>query len=138
MRLDSSRDCLYIVQHMLYQLIYSSRVGRSVRFSDAEAIAEASAARNQAAGLSGLLIYTPSHFLQVLEGSEPIVRSTLERISRDPRHSHLKILSERSVETRAFGRWAMHASMPRAELRRDTIESLAPDEAIRLLEATVR
>jgi hypothetical protein len=123
---------------MTYQLIYSSRVARSVRFADAEAIAEASAARNQGAGLSGLLLYTPSHFLQVLEGSEPVVRSTLERISRDPRHSHVKILGDRNVETRSFGRWAMHAAMPRAELRPEAIESLDANEAIRLLEAAVR
>jgi hypothetical protein len=123
---------------MMFQLIYSSRVGRSVRFSDAEAIAEASDERNARAGLSGLLLYTPSHFIQVLEGEEPVVRRTLERISRDPRHSHLRILSERRVSARQFGQWAMHAAMPRAELRPDALESLASDEVVRLLESVTR
>lgn len=119
---------------MTYQLIYSSRVGRSVRFADAESIAADSATRNELAGLSGLLLYTPSHFIQVLEGEEGAVRRTLERIGRDPRHSHLRVISERRVAAPRFGRWSMHATMPRSELRPEALESLGPDEALRLLE----
>lgn len=91
------------------RLIYTSRVTRSVRYADAEEIALRAAVRNERAGLTGLLLYTPSHFVQVLEGAPHEVSEAMARIGRDPRHSQLRILDDREVEVREFASWAMAA-----------------------------
>jgi len=93
----------------VFRLIYVSRVARQVRFADAEAIAQGAVERNTANGLSGMLVYTPSHFIQVLEGEESLVRATLARIRNDPRHTDLQVLDARLVAARQFDRWAMVA-----------------------------
>ena len=95
----------------LFRLIYVSQVGRQVRYEDAEAIAKAASTRNAARGISGLLLYTPSHFIQVLEGDESVVREIYQHICQDPRHNSLRVLDESPIETREFGEWAMHARM---------------------------
>jgi hypothetical protein len=91
--------------------VYTSRVARQVRFADAEAIAEAAAVRNARDGLTGLLLYTPSHFIQVLEGDPAALRSTLARIAKDVRHSDLRIIDDDEVESREFAAWAMTARL---------------------------
>jgi hypothetical protein len=102
----------------VHRLIYASRVARHVRFADAQAIAEAAVERNTANALSGMLVYTPSHFIQVLEGEDTKLRETLERIQRDDRHSDLHVIDARQVTTREFYQWAMVARQLR-DVRRD-------------------
>ena len=75
--------------------------------------------RNRAVGLTGLLLTVQGNFLQALEGNVDAVRATYARISMDPRHHDLHIISQGPVEQRLFGDWNMCA------------RSLAPsDEAI--------
>lgn len=116
------------------RVVYASRVGRQVRYADAEGIAKAASARNALAELTGILLYTPSHFIQLLEGDESAIRSTLARIRKDPRHSELRIIDDVEVDSREFGAWAMvarHISMLPAE-----IERLDAARALLLLRAT--
>lgn len=115
------------------RVIYSSRVARAVRFADAEAIADAASVRNEQAGLTGLLLYTPSYFLQVLEGPAPAVQVTLSRIKRDPRHSDLRIIDEREIDAREFGSWSMAARYSAA--KPEQLETLTLAEALELLRA---
>lgn len=115
----------------LRRLIYTSRVARAVRFADAEAIANGARVRNRQAGITGLLLYTPSHFVQVLEGPPQAVHETLSRIQRDWRHSDLRVIDERDVEVREFGSWLMSARFSGAPP--DKLESLTLDEALELL-----
>jgi hypothetical protein len=98
----------------VFRLVYVSRVARQVRFADAESIAQDAVDRNTANGLSGMLVYTPSHFIQVLEGEELKVRETLARIERDQRHSDLQVVDARKVEAREFYQWAMVARQLRS------------------------
>lgn len=131
--LDGPNEVVSDVRVALRRLIYASRVARAVRFADAEAIANAASARNQQAGLTGLLLYTPSHFLQVLEGPAQAVQQTLTRIKRDPRHSDLRVIDEQEVEAREFGSWSMTARF--AGAKPDELERLKLDEALELLRA---
>ena len=93
----------------VFRLIYLSRVSRPTRLADVEAIVSAAAPRNAADGITGMLVYTPSHFLQYLEGEEPAVRSTFERILNDLRHTEVRVLGEATVAARRFEKWAMVA-----------------------------
>ena len=58
-------------------------------------------------GVTGLLCAANDRFLQVLEGPDDSVGLALDRIHADHRHQHIEILSDRTVETRAFADWSM-------------------------------
>ncbi len=131
--LDGPKEVVFDVSVALRRVIYSSRVARAVRFADAEAIADAASVRNEQAGLTGLLLYTPSHFLQVLEGPPSAVQVTLSRIRRDPRHSDLRIIDEREIDAREFGSWSMATRYSAA--KPDQLETLTLAEALELLRA---
>lgn len=116
------------------RLIYRSRVARNVRYADAEAIAQAAAERNQGTSITGLLLYTPSHFVQVLEGDHDAVTETLARITLDLRHSQLQIIDDREMPAREFDSWAMASRYCAAHA--SVLEELDSETALALLRGT--
>lgn len=62
---------------------------------------------NQAAGVTGLLLYHRGSFLQVLEGEGSVVQSLYERIEKDPRHNRCIVIKRSTVEERSFADWSM-------------------------------
>jgi hypothetical protein len=121
---------------MTYRLIYVSRVARQVRFSDVEAIAEAASRRNAQDDISGLLLYMPSHFVQVLEGEREKVLATYRRIGEDPRHQALRVVFEGEERERRFGAWGMTARLAPAGLKAQDIERLSGVDLEKILLAS--
>ncbi len=117
----------------VFRLIYVSRVARRVRFADVEAIAADAATRNAERGITGMLVYSPSHFLQVLEGDEAEVTAVFSRIREDQRHSDVQTIDARIVREREFGQWAMVARhWPRgAEPDRQSLTSTSALQVVR-------
>lgn len=68
--------------------------------------------RNQALGVSGLLLAKGGRFMQVLEGPSWSVEDRFAVIERDPRHQDVKSLSREPIETRRFDGWAMAFGNP--------------------------
>lgn len=63
---------------------------------------------NDAVGVTGLLLYRAGNFMQVLEGEEPAVQATFQKIQADPRHRGILILlQQKSIQTREFDGWSM-------------------------------
>lgn len=91
----------------LYQIMYISSVTVSMTADECADIAKASATRNAAADVTGLLLFNSRRFLQVLEGPRDAVQRTFDRISRDGRHSAIVKLRDAVIETREFGEWGM-------------------------------
>jgi hypothetical protein len=118
---------------MPHRLIYLSKVANHVRYEDAESIAEVSNRNNERVGVRGLLIYTPSHFLQVLEGDPVAVRKIYDRVKGDARHHRIKILFDAMVPAAEFGKWAMAVKMPTAEIRSEAMSELSGTTALALL-----
>jgi hypothetical protein len=118
---------------MVHRLIYRSVVARPVRFQDVEAIAEISAKNNSKVGVSGMLVYTPSHFLQVLEGEKDAVEKVYSRVKKDPRHHMVQTLATETAAERAFGNWGMRATMPTAELGASALERITGPAALELM-----
>ena len=58
-------------------------------------------------GITGALICREDLFLQLLEGRRDVVQATLERISRDDRHTDLRVLIDEDAADRLFPDWAM-------------------------------
>lgn len=66
-----------------------------------------SRAKNEAAGISGALLFVRGQIIQVLEGESEAVMALYERIQRDPRHTHIELILNRPITTRTFDQWSM-------------------------------
>jgi len=92
----------------MYRLIYKSRCAGTVDWNLVNQIIESSEAHNQDDRVTGVLLATKSHFLQVIEGGFEEINNLFLRIARDPRHEDVQLVSFTCVESRLFGGWAMH------------------------------
>ncbi|OII11028.1 hypothetical protein BIU97_09240 [Curtobacterium sp. MCBA15_009] len=68
--------------------------------------------RNEALGVSGLLLAKGGRFMQVLEGPSWSVEDRFAAIERDPRHHGVKSLSREEIDTRRFDGWSMAFGNP--------------------------
>ena len=76
--------------------------------------------RNEALGVSGLLLAKGGRFMQVLEGPAWSVEDRFAAIERDPRHREVKSLSREPIDARRFDGWAMAFGNPSdAEVREE-------------------
>ena len=91
----------------LHRLIYCSQP-KSLTKPDIQNILYACERNNPAAHITGMLLFTSEHFVQLLEGSRSAVNKCFQKISRDPRHDVVEVLSFAAVDTRQFGHWTMH------------------------------
>ncbi|RZJ25497.1 MAG: BLUF domain-containing protein [Haliea sp.] len=92
---------------MLIQLIYASRVSRSLGPMDIKDILAASRRNNAKLGVTGALCLNNGIFLQALEGDRSAVNALYHRILLDERHRDTAILSFGEITKRRFGTWSM-------------------------------
>ena len=72
-----------------------------------DAILVASQRHNVINDITGAVVFGDGRFVQVLEGPEPAVVATLERIRRDARHHDLQIVGPDPLSRRIFPDWSM-------------------------------
>lgn len=90
------------------RLIYRSTVcDAPIANADLRALVERSGERNKAAGITGLLLLSGDHFLQVLEGPSDAVNRLFARIIRDRRHRDVRLLSFEPIGDAYFDDWGM-------------------------------
>jgi hypothetical protein len=92
----------------MYRLIYKSCSKTPVDWELVNSIIKNSQKRNAEHDISGALLATKNHFLQVLEGSFEDVNNLFCSIVRDSRHDRVQLVSFMCVENRIFPDWAMH------------------------------
>jgi hypothetical protein len=95
----------------LERLVYCSRA--RVDTASLQAISEVlgvSQRNNARDGLTGALAINDGWFLQVIEGPPHAIDGLLRRLTADPRHTDIEILSRRSVKGRLFPDWSMVAA----------------------------
>ena len=92
----------------MYRLIYKSRANQRIDWKLVDDLISGSEASNREAGITGVLLATETHFLQVLEGGFDDVNELFMHIVRDPRHEKIQLIAFDCVESRLFGGWAMH------------------------------
>lgn len=92
---------------MLEQLIYLSEAKPGLSLIDVRSILGSSQVKNRRRDLTGLLLYSGEHFIQVLEGRSSEVSSLVSVIKRDPRHVRVKIVKRASITSRRYGSWDM-------------------------------
>ena len=96
---------------MLSRLIYASKSLVKVDFPLLEDLNDSAVRRNATTGITGLLLYGNSAFLQVLEGGRAAVSATFNRISQDKRHHELVLIGITEIAEREFQDWAMRVVM---------------------------
>ena len=93
----------------MIRLLYISTARPQVTPELLADILRASRRNNAAADVSGLLVVGGRRFLQALEGPELAVRTTYDRIAKDPRHFAIVELAREAIVERQFAHWAMGA-----------------------------
>ena len=89
------------------QMIYTSTATSQLGQDDVFRIVEKSVSNNMGREITGFLIYADQRFFQLIEGEEGNLRDLLATLQRDPRHSDINILLDRSIAERRFPRWRM-------------------------------
>lgn len=92
---------------MPHQLLYGSVAVHTFPHPSDFDILRKSHANNAAAGMTGFLMRTPVHFLQLLEGDKEKIDAAMARIQSDDRHLSLRIFYRGDAEERAFQSWEM-------------------------------
>ncbi|MGA9581905.1 MAG: BLUF domain-containing protein [Allosphingosinicella sp.] len=91
----------------LKTLTYTSRARLDLGDSDLSAIQQTARHLNALDGITGLLLFDGSRFLQIVEGAEDAVDNLVERLRGDSRHSAFELRDERYVDRRSFPDWSM-------------------------------
>ncbi len=109
------------------RLIYAStRSDQSAAALDA--IFEVSRANNLRDDITGALIVSDKHYVQLLEGDRYLVSQCMMRIARDIRHTEIEIIAVNLVPHRLFAQWSLHRiETPTLEAR--TLEPFLIDGA---------
>ena len=112
-------------------------------FDGEDLLAVHAAARelNALDGITGLLIYNGTHFLQVLEGPHDAIEDLVDRLRRDPRHHGVEVRDDRTIEQPSFAGWSMELASVRSryfDARDDLKEVLPPDLPAAVRERVLR
>ena len=117
---------------VLKRISYISKFARPLTRDEVSKLAADAADKNQAIGVTGMLMSSGGIFYQVLEGPVDAVDDLFKRIAADSRHRDVLVLStHEDVEDRQFPTWAMK----KVNLDEDALSRLEPIKA--LLDAIV-
>lgn len=92
---------------MIRQLLYRSGQLYEFTAQDMIRLLLQSREHNGRCGISGMLLMRDGLFMQLLEGPAPAVEDLFERISADPRHCGVEVLSRIDRAAPLLARWRM-------------------------------
>ena len=121
----------------LTSLTYTSLARLDLQTADLEDIHRSARELNALDGITGLLVFNGTHFLQIVEGAREALDELVQRLRRDTRHTGLEIRDERKLAARSFPGWSMQLVRVKAGYfdAKETLEGWLPDtvpEEIRL------
>lgn len=91
----------------LLQLTYISSICTGVSEHQIALIHQQAEKNNARLHITGLLLMTDRHFMQLLEGEAETVKLQFAKITKDSRHQQVRLVSERWVQQRQFPDWHM-------------------------------
>ncbi|PEQ13801.1 hypothetical protein B2G71_05680 [Novosphingobium sp. PC22D] len=93
----------------MLSLLYTSRplVDDADRAAFLDDLQAASIARNSALDITGILITTPEHFAELIEGPDSNLGMVMVSILSEPRHRDVRILRKAVVTARLCSTWRM-------------------------------
>jgi hypothetical protein len=113
----------------LKSLTYTSLARLDLTTADLEAIHRTARDINALEGITGMLIFNGTHFLQIIEGSPDAIDDLVERLRRDRRHSGFEVRHEHMVDVPSFPEWSMELVRVSASYfeARETVADKLPD-----------
>jgi hypothetical protein len=91
----------------LFHLVYVSSAKSGFGRAQLRVLLERSRGKNEALGITRLLLHHEGKLLQVLEGRERAVRALFDTIQADTRHSGRTVLLEEEIPARQYPHWPM-------------------------------
>jgi len=91
----------------LHHLFYVSTCIDTLEEGAIHGILDEARAHNAAHSITGVLIYSGSHFAQVLEGTESDLKALMASIRSDVRHRDVRTLLSEPLAERRFKDWSM-------------------------------
>ena len=73
----------------MYQIVYASEATNEFSADDIRQLLSVARAKNKIGLITGMLVFCDGQFLQVLEGNDPDVIRTYDRIAGDQRHDNI-------------------------------------------------
>ena len=92
---------------MLSSLCYLSTAARRMSDAELEDILRDARLKNDAAGITGTLLYCDGNFMQYVEGPTEAIEGLWRRLGHDPRHHGIIELFRQPLSERIFGGWSM-------------------------------
>lgn len=110
----------------LQSLLYVSKSLLPAETADeaVEQIAAAATVANSRTQLTGALVFTGSHFAQILEGDGAEIDRLMAVIQRDTRHRELRIVDRKGISQRRFSDWSMAYMGPSQFVSRHVLQLL--------------
>lgn len=91
----------------LHEVLYVSTLSPDSPVKVVSQIAVKARIANEAAGVTGLLVFDGMRFCQQIEGPRKQVLALIERIRQDPRHVKVEILHHGPLAERRFRRFSL-------------------------------
>ena len=106
----------------LHAIAYASEARADLQTTDLDRLLADATAFNRVAGVTGVLMFDGSRFLQYLEGPEDGIDSVYQRIANARSHGQLKVLCRAPVAQRhsRAGRWGPGALIQNCWYRSST------------------
>lgn len=119
----------------LSHFLYLSHLSRSCGVDGLGPLVRQARQLNQAAGLTGLLVFDGHHFVQYLEGATPALQALVPRLARDERHSLFTPLLPLAPlpGPRRFQNWSMAYAEVHDELGLRPLAALHGEAALQAL-----
>lgn len=114
---------------MLSQLVYVSVRNAVCTDEEIQKILAACKRNNKEKDVTGVLLYSDTHFVQYLEGQYGKISSLYDKIKLDNRHKNAIMINTAPIKERSFPSWQMGAR----KFNNDEIEyqtELSPTEKI--------
>ena len=89
------------------RILYVSQALDGIDATEIDRIVKVSRDFNASHSITGLLLYSGTHFAQLLEGPDSVLESLMDSIRRDARHREVRTLLQEPLARRDFDGWAM-------------------------------
>lgn len=94
---------------MLSQLVYVSNRKSTCTEAEIEKILASCKKNNPGLDITGILLYSDTKFIQMVEGNSKVITTLYDKIKMDSRHSNVMMISYGPIKERAFPSWHMGA-----------------------------
>lgn len=92
---------------MLSQLVYVSTRKPECTDKEIEKILDSCKKNNAPLNITGVLLYSDTKFIQLVEGDSKIIMNLYNKIKTDPRHNKPTMISYGPIKEKAFPKWHM-------------------------------